>query len=413
MSLEAEKALLGAMIIAPEQIDNIIGELRISEFGYEINKKVYSAVIKLSTEGKNIDLSSVIHECGTDYTVYISELLDRTDPASVPQYIEYIKDTHLRNVVQKSLRSTLATFEDNDTSSIVSSVESLAAHLSRKVTPSETVHVFEGITLAIDNIEESSKTGAPTGFTKIDDCLLGLRPRKLIVISGRPGEGKTTLAVNWMVANAKNGFGAAIFSFEMDLEELSKRIISAESEVPFKSIRKNKLTDDDWTKISRSTAKLKDLPIYIDDSVDVGLFEVISKIKRVVREHGVQVVYIDYLQLMTKSSDAGTRAGEISNIMRDLKLLAKELKICIVIMSQIGRGVEKGEERRRPNMSDLKGSGGIEENADIIIMFYNTGRLTRSSNVIIEAMIVKHRSGETPNIKLLFKETIVKFIDYV
>jgi len=276
----------------------------------------------------------------------------------------------------------------------------------------------------IDQIDEAysnpnSMRGLPTGFTDFDNMTGGLRPGDLVIVAGRPSMGKTTLAVNMAeyaaLHHGEKRASVAIFSMEMPSEQVITRMLSSVGGVPLHNLRSGKINDDDWVRITSATTQLSEARIFVDETPALSPMELRARARRVKREHGLDLIVVDYLQLMQVPGNKENRATEIGEISRGLKVLAKELSCPVIALSQLNRGVEQ-RENKKPVMSDLRESGSIEQDADMILLIYRPEVYDRENQLIkgmAEIDLVKHRNGEIGEFKLTFQGQFTRFVNYM
>ena len=248
-------------------------------------------------------------------------------------------------------------------------------------------------------------TGVPTGFTELDELLHGLHKGQMIVIAARPAVGKSTFGMDIVrTAAIKHGMPAAFFSLEMSRTEISMRVLSAEGSLSLQDLRKGTLGDTGWQKIAKVVSRIENAPLYIDDSPNMSLMEIRAKCRRLKTQHGLKLVVIDYLQLMSSGKKVESRQQEVSEFSRALKLLAKELEVPVIAISQLNRGPEQRTDKR-PQMSDLRESGSIEQDADVVILLHKDKEREGEADLLV----VKHRNGPTKDLTLGFQGHYARF----
>ena len=280
------------------------------------------------------------------------------------------------------------------------------------------VPLTTAVTTAIDEIEaakgrDGQMTGVPTGFAELDELTNGLHPGQLIIVAARPALGKSTLALDFArAASIKNDMPSIIFSLEMGRSEIAMRLLSAESAVPLQNMRKGTVDTRDWTTIASTRGRINDAPLYIDDSPNMTLVEIRAKCRRLKQKVGLKMVIIDYLQLMTSGKKVESRQQEVSEFSRALKLLAKELQVPVIALSQLNRGPEQRQDKM-PALSDLRESGSLEQDADIVILLHREGAYEKDNPRAGEAdfIVAKHRNGPTRTITVAFQGHFSRFQD--
>jgi replicative DNA helicase len=272
--------------------------------------------------------------------------------------------------------------------------------------------VIDPVLTEIENMKPSSGelTGVPTGFTKLDQLTGGLRAGQMVIVAARPAVGKSTLGLDFARSAAiRHGLTTAIFSLEMSRTEITQRLLSAESGVWLQHLRSGTVSGDDWTKIASRLDSIKKAPLFIDDSPNMALMEIRAKCRRLKQRHDLKLVLIDYLQLMSSGRRAESRQQEVSEFSRALKLLAKELDVPVVAISQLNRSAEQ-REGKKPQMSDLRESGSLEQDADMVILLHRPeGGEDDKSRGEAQLIVAKHRNGPTANISVAFRGHIAQF----
>ena len=432
-----EEAVLGALMIEKDAY-SIVSDLLKPECFYDhANQLIYEAIVSLGVKQRPIDMLTVTEQLRIDGTldeaggpVRISELTGRVSSAA---NIEY----HARIVAQKYLARELISFSSNistlafddsiDVYDLMQEAEGKLFDLSKNTLKRDVVQIDPIISEAINKIQEASNrksglSGLGTGYTELDKVTSGWQNSDLIIIAARPAMGKTALVLS-MAKNMAVDLNTpiAIFSLEMSNIQLVNRLISNVCEIRGEQIKSGQLTEQEWDVLMSRVKRLYSSPLYVDDTPSLSIFELRTKARRLVREHGVQMIIIDYLQLMNATGmKFGSREQEVSTISRSLKQLAKELDIPIIALSQLNRSVEqRGDDKRgkRPQLSDLRESGAIEQDADIVCFIHRPEYYTKSSEDsegndirgLAEFIIAKHRSGSVGTIKMKFISKFAKF----
>lgn len=431
-SNEAEMAVLGAMIISKEIIPEAIGIVGRDDFYVDRHKEVFDAIVFLYNSGEPIDYISLSNRLKLngvydkiDAGRFLMRLIDEvpsTDPASVKHYASIVRDkSELRQLIAVTEGITAACYRgDNDIDDIIGMAEQGIINITQSRTAKGLTPLGVYIEQSIDRIEELSKTdgdltGITTGFIDIDKRTSGLHSSELILIAARPGMGKTSFALN-IAQNAaiKGDACVAIFSLEMPGIQIANRMLSSQANVDSASIKTGDVKDEDWGKLGEAMALLAESKIYIDDSSNITASEIGAKCRKLKMERGLDMVIIDYLQLMSASGRSnGNRQQEISEISRTLKVLANDLEIPIIALSQLSRAVEK-RETKEPVLSDLRESGAIEQDADMVMFLYREGYYdpeTEEPNKV-KVKFDKHRNGETGYEYLTWLGNYTKFVDW-
>ena len=434
---DIERVVLGALMIDKDAF-SIIAELIRPETFYEPrHQKIFTAIQTLNMEDKPVDFMTVTEELkhlGTLDDVggipYIMELTQRVASSAHIEYHAHIlaQKFLMRQLITYSSRIQEMAFDDTvDPEAVMQEAEGRLFEISQKNMKSDYTQIDPVLKRAMDTLQRAAQntsglTGVPTGYTKLDDMTAGWQKSDLVIIAGRPAMGKTSFALSL----AKNiavdyQIPIAFFSLEMSDEQLANRLMSNICEISGKKIQNGQLSNDEWDRLDKNIRKLMGAPIYIDDTAGLSIFELRTKARRLVREQGVKIIMIDYLQLMNANGMRfGNRQEEVSTISRSLKGLAKELNIPILALSQLNRGVEsrEGNEGKRPQLSDLRESGAIEQDADMVLFVHrpeyyriyedDKGRDLRGMAQII---IAKYRKGGTGDVTLRFRGDYTRFED--
>lgn len=425
-SKDAEQSVLGSMIIDKEAIYAAAELLVEQDFYSTAHQKIFAAIISLSEKGEPVDLvtlseklqqSQCLEEIGG--RSYLVTLANAVPTAANVQYHSHIvrEKAILRSLIQAATGIVSRSFEaPSNVDEFLDEAEQLIFEIGRRGKHQGFASLKEVLVQAFDRIEKlydekKGVTGLSTGFTDLDRICFGLQNSDLIVIAARPSMGKTTLALNMaqqIAVNEKRP--TAFFSMEMSKEQLAQRLLCAESQIDAQNMRSGFLSQEEWLKLTRAVGPLSESPLYIDDSATLSVMEVRAKARRLKAEKGLEVVFVDYLQLMRGFSRSESRQQELSEISRALKALAKELRVPVVALSQLSRAVEKRPDRR-PILSDLMESGGIEANADLVMFIYRESYYNKDTDMgnIAEINIAKQRNGPTGMVKLYFLNRYTKF----
>lgn len=430
--IETEKAVL-ALVILENNLINLLLEKLVAQDFYDLrNSIVFKAIEVLSFESQPVDITTVANKL---------DMMDKLNEIGGPEYLTNILDfpigkyyqenfeSYLYIVKEKSMLRQLLSFGDDVINKVRTSKEKsdeLIGYFSEKLFKLSTFDNNEGLVKLRDTLPETYQyimemsqndgdiTGITTGFTDLNRQLSGLQNSDFILLAARPSVGKTALGIHMGVNAALAGKRVAVFSLEMSRRQILQRILSIISNVELQKIISGKIEEEDFRLLFSKTAEVEKLEMYVDDTASISLTELRAKSKRMKIEHGLDLIVIDYLQLMT--TDVGrneNRQQEISNISRGLKALAKELNIPVLALSQLSR---KSEERtnKRPMLSDLRESGAIEQDADVVMMLYRDDYYDEESEEqnTIEVIVGKHRNGPTGTVKLYFKKENTKFYDF-
>jgi replicative DNA helicase len=430
-NIEAEQSILSAILIENNTLPEVLEILAEKDFYREAHQKIFAAMVNLFERNEPADLitvTNILKEQGQLESVggatYLAELVDTVPMATnATHYAKIILEkATLRRLIERTASITTRCFEDRgDMEDILDFAERSIFDISQdKVKPA--FHALADILTdtykAVEQAYENKilVTGLPTGYRQLDQLTSGFQAGDLVVIAGRPSMGKTALALN-VAQNASTAVGtpAAIFSLEMSKEQLSLRMLSAEARIDSSKMRGGFLRESDLARINRAAGALYDLPIFIDDSPAISALEIRAKARRMKMEKGLGLIIVDYLQLMRGRASAERRELEISEISRSLKALAKELSIPVVALSQLNRKVED-RSNKRPVLSDLRESGAIEQDADVIIFIYRDEVYNQDpdnpNRGTAEIHVAKQRNGPIGTAKLTFLEQCTRFEDY-
>ncbi len=427
-SVETEQAILALILSNPSSFLKIKDSLEVDDFFSIQNKTIYTAMLQLNNSSIGVDLTTLsthLNETnklmdagGLEYLVSLTDSL--YSKSNVDSYIKIVKDkTTLRNLIglSRDIIDKSYTPANNSVESILEHSEQSIMKLGRTHQTTELKTMSTVMNNILESIEIRSKvkqgglTGLDTGFERLNKITLGLQKDDLIILAARPAMGKTAFAVNLAqnVAMLNNNATIAFFSLEMGAEQLAMRMLSLEAQVNSHFLKTANLTPEQKNAMNYAADSLSNLNIYFDDSPGIKISDIKSKSRKLHSELKLDLIIIDYLQLITSNNHRGNRQQEVSEISRSLKELARELKIPVISLSQLSRGVESREDKR-PVMSDLRESGSIEQDADIVMFLYRDEYYNPDSEKknIMEVIIQKHRHGETGNIELGFQLDIGK-----
>jgi replicative DNA helicase len=427
-SLEAEVSVLGGVLLENEALNRVLEVVNEGDFYREAHRQIFSALLHLYERNEPADLitlSEVLKKRGALEEVggieYLNFLVNSVPTAAnIAYYAKIIKEKSiLRKLINRATEIINLGFGDaGDVDESLDRAERLIFEISEdRVRPSffPIKDIIKASFKTIENLYEKKQliTGVPTGFTKLDDLTSGLQPSDLIIVAGRPSMGKTALALNiTQHAAIEDGIPSAIFSLEMSKEQLALRLLCSEAKVDAHRLRGGFLSETDWPKLTRAAGSLSEAPIFIDDTPGLTVLEMRAKSRRLKAEHNLGLVVVDYLQLMRGRANSETREQEISDISRSLKALAKELRLPVIALSQLNRKVEdRGD--RRPQLADLRESGAIEQDADVIIFLYRDEVYNRSEDNPhkgkAEIIVGKQRNGPTDKFELAFLDKYTCF----
>lgn len=426
-SAEAEQSVIGSMLMDRDAIVDVADILTKDDFYYSQYGLLFEAMVKLYNEGKPVDLLTVsnkLKEMGAPDSVssmeYVGDIIAVVPTAThAKQYAQIVQDkATLRKMIKFTEKTTEACYAGkSEVAELLETSEKELFDIVQKRNGGDEFVPMQDIVLnVLDTIEASAKrgskiTGVPTGFIDLDEKLTGLHGSELILIAARPAMGKTAFALN-IAQNAamKSGVPCAIFSLEMSKEQLATRLIAMDSMVDSQAIRTGQLVDSDWDKLMDSTFRVGSTPMFIDDTPGISIAELRSKCRKLKQTQNIGLIIIDYLQLMNGSSRAESRQQEISEISRSLKKLARELDVPVVALSQLNRAVDSREDHK-PVMSDLRESGAIEQDADVIMFIYRDDYYNKESTKpgIADIIVAKQRNGSTGPVELVWLGKYTKF----
>jgi len=425
-NIEAEIAILGSMLIEEDAIGNAVEIAKASYFYKDAHQKIFQAIVDLYSANKPADLVTLTEELkkrgeldSVGGAAYLTELTTAVPTAAnVAHYAQIVKQKSiLRSLITTATEIVSQSYDgQQDANFLLDKAEKQIFDIAGLQLRSESVSIKEIIKDSIETIEgfyrkKAHVTGLPTGFDDIDIMTAGLHSGDLIVIAGRPSMGKSAFAT--CIAEYIGGHeqkGVAIFSLEMSKEQLVQRMLCSHSHVQLQRARSGFLTQGDWPKLVTAAGKLAEAPVFIDDSAGLTGLELRAKARRLKARHDIQLIVVDYLQLMTGSGGRENRQQEISDISRGLKALAKELKIPIIAISQLSRAPEK-RESYRPRLSDLRESGAIEQDADVVMLLFREEYYhpKEDNKGITEIIVAKQRNGPVGSQNLLFLSEYTRF----
>src|SRR4030043_1291264 len=427
-NIEAEQSILGSILLENSALNSALEILSKDDFYNEGHRKIFNIIVELSEKNEPVDLITLSNALkdkalldSVGGTSYLASLVDNVpSSANVAHYAKIVKEKAiLRGLISSATEIIGSCYETgSDVDEVLDKAEHRIFEISEnKVRPSF-FPIREIIKDSFRSIEDlfSRKeliTGVPTGFEKIDDLTSGLQKSELIIIAGRPSMGKTAFALNIaQYASLEAQTPAAIFSLEMSKEQLAFRMLASEAKVDSQRLRKGFLGETDWPKLTTAAGRLSEAPLFIDDTPAITVLEMKAKSRRLKADTGLGLIIVDYIQLMRSGSYRESREQEISEISRSLKALSKELRVPVVALSQLNRKVED-RTNRRPQMADLRESGAIEQDADVIAFIYRDEVYNKSEDNtekgLAEIIIAKQRNGPTGTIKLAFLEKFTSF----
>ena len=423
---EAEQTVLASCMIDHIAVEKVVNLLKYDDFYYEANKEIYDSIKQIHLQNIPVDAVTVFEELkkrgkidyvgGFEYLVTLTENIITSK--NVEAYCNIIREkSTLRKLIDASQEIIEKGYKENDdVQRIIELAESRIFSISQNRSINSFSEIKEVLMTVFNQLEERAKsggnlTGLTTGYTDLDRMTSGLQKSDLILLAARPSMGKTALALNIAMNTVKTGSSVALFSLEMSKEQYVQRIISMESMVDSAKLRTGNLEDDDWTRLIDTMSLISSYDVYIDDTPSVSLFEMMSKCRRLKIEKGLDLIIVDYLQLMSDGGKNDNRQQEISNISRGLKALARELSCPVMALSQLSRAPELRTDHR-PIMSDLRESGAIEQDADVVMMLYRDEYYHKEESEkkgITEVIITKQRNGPVGTVELAWIAQYTKF----
>lgn len=427
--LDAERSVLGGMMISKDAIADVVEQIRGTDFYRPAHEVVYDAIIDLYGRGEPADAITVADELTKRGEIqriggapYLHTLISSVPTAANAGYYARIvrERSVLRKLVEAGTRIVQLGYgtDGGDVDEIVNNAQAEVYAVTERRSSEDYLILGDIIGGAVDEIEAAGHRGegmigVPTGFSDLDRLTNGLHPGQMIVLAARPAIGKSTMGIDIArSASIKHNMTSVVFSLEMSRNEITMRLLSAEARVHLQKLRNGQMGEDDWAKIAATMGKISEAPLFIDDSPNMSLMEIRAKCRRLKQKHDLKLVVIDYLQLMSSGKRVESRQQEVSEFSRALKLLAKELEVPVIAISQLNRGAEQRTDKR-PQMSDLRESGSIEQDADIVILLHREDAYEKESPRAGEAdvIVAKHRNGPTDTLVVAFQGHYSRFVD--
>lgn len=425
-NIDAEKSVLGSLLIDEEAIGAAIEILDETWFYEQAHRQIFSAVLELYNQRKNVDLITLSDKLKSDGTLeqiggvsYLSFLIDLVpSAANVEHYANIVKEKGvLRRLIRNATNIIAESYESTgNVDEVVDNAERLIFEVADLKQRTQSVHIKDLVRQSIEKLDflyqrKQHVTGIPTGFEKIDHMTSGLQNSDLIIIAGRPSMGKSALAISMAeYVGIEQKQGVAIFSLEMSKEQLVQRMLCSQARVDAHKVRSGFLAPADWPKLTAAAGRLSESKIFIDDTPAISVLELRAKARRLKANQGIELIILDYLQLMRSTIQSESRQQEISEISRSLKALARELSVPVIALSQLSRAVESRQDHK-PQLSDLRESGAIEQDADLVVLlmreeYYNP---TEENKGVADVMIAKQRNGPVGTVKLAFIKEYMRF----
>ena len=425
--VQAEQSVLGAMMMSKDAVANVVEVLKGRDFYRPAHELIYDAILDLYAKGEPADPITVAAELTrrgeigrVGGHIYLHDLLSSVSIAANAGYYATIvrEKAVLRRLVEASIRIAQMGYEGTgEVADIVDQAQQTIYNVTDGKTSEDYKPLSELIEPTWNELEAIASrggrlAGVPTGFAELDELTNGLHPGQMIIVAARPAIGKSTLALDFARSAAiRNNLTTAVFSLEMSASEIMTRLLSAEAGLKLHSLRTGKLTDDDWERLSKVTSRIENAPLYIDDSPNLTMMEIRAKARRMKQRYDLKLVVIDYLQLMSSGKKVENRQVEVSEFSRQIKLLAKELGIPVVAISQLNRASEQRTDKR-PLLSDLRESGSLEQDADMVILLHREDAYNKDDRPgEADLIVAKHRNGETRTVTTAFQGHYSRFVD--
>ncbi|MEE9963657.1 MAG: replicative DNA helicase [Propionicimonas sp.] len=423
----AEQSVLGAMLMSKDAIGDVAEILKGRDFYRPAHEIIFDAILNLYSRGEPADAITIADEltkrgelARAGGHMYLHDLLATVSIASnASYYAEIVRDKAvLRRLVEAAMKiSQLGYSGRGDVAGIVDVAQQTIYEVAEGKASEDYQPLSALMEATLDEMEALSNngvmSGVPTGFLDLDELTNGLHPGQMVIIAARPGMGKSTLGLDFARAAAiKNGLCAAFFSLEMTKTEIVMRLISAEAQVPLNEIRRGNMSEENWRRIAQKTAEVSSAPLFIDDSPNQTMMEIRAKARRLKQRNDLKLVIVDYMQLMTSGKRVESRQLEVSEFSRQMKLLAKELEVPVVALSQLNRGPEQRTDKK-PMLSDLRESGSLEQDADVVVLLHRDDMYNSQSERAGEAdlIVAKHRNGQTRTVQVAFQGHYSRFVD--
>ncbi|GGL39250.1 replicative DNA helicase [Phycicoccus endophyticus] len=422
--LHAEQSVLGSMLLDKDAIADCLEEVKAHDFYRPAHEAIFDAVLDLFGRGEPADAITVADELSkrgdlarVGGQAYLHQLIQSVPTAANAGY--YAEIVHERAVLRRLVEAGTRIVQmgyaqgEGDIDDIVNRAQAEVYSVAEKRGGEDYHALGELLNETMEEIEAASGRtdeliGVPTGFIELDELTHGLHPGQMVVVAARPAVGKSTLGIDIVrTAAIKHDMAAAVFSLEMSRTEITMRILSAEATIQLQDLRRGLKNQEQWTKLARIMGKISNAPLFIDDSPNMSLMEIRAKARRLKQQHNLKLVVIDYLQLMTSGKKVESRQQEVAEFSRALKLLAKELEVPVVAISQLNRGPEQRTDKR-PQMSDLRESGSIEQDADVVILLHRD-RSDPERDGEADVIVAKHRNGPTKDLVLAFQGHYSRF----
>jgi replicative DNA helicase len=426
--MAAEQCVLGSMLLSKDAIADVVEYVRGSDYYRPAHETIHDSILDLYGRGEPADAVTVAAELGKHGELgriggapYLHTLIASVpSAANASYYAEIVREKAiLRRLVDAGTRILqLGYGAEGEVDQIVDAAQAEIYGVTERRASEDYSSLSELLEVTLDEIEAASArdgklVGVPTGFADLDRLTTGLHPGQLIVIAARPGMGKSTLGLDFARAAAiHHDLPTVIFSLEMGRTEITMKLLAAEARVALQNMRQGSMHDEDWVKLSRKMGDVSEAPLFIDDSPNMSMTEIRAKCRRLKQRNNLKLVIVDYLQLMTSGRKVESRQQEVAEFSRSMKLLAKELEVPVVALSQLNRGPEQRNDKK-PQLSDLRESGAIEQDADLVILLHREDVYERESTRPGEAdfIVAKHRNGPLSTVTTIFQGHYSRFVD--
>jgi replicative DNA helicase len=427
--IAAEQSVLGGMLLSKDAIADVAEVIRGTDFYRPAHEMIYDAIVDLYARGEPADAVTVAAELAKRGLIgriggapYLHTLISSVPTAANAGYYARIvrERSVLRRLVDAGTRIAQLGYatDGGDVDELVNAAQAEVYAVTERRASEDYLPLRDVINATMEEIDAASSrgeglVGVPTGFADLDRLTNGLHPGQMIIVAARPAIGKSTLGLDVCRAAAiKHQQTAVIFSLEMSRTEITMRLLSAESGVLLQNMRKGTMRDEDWTRLASTMGKVSEAPLFIDDSPNMSLMEIRAKARRLKQRHDLRLIVVDYLQLMSSGKRVESRQQEVSEFSRALKLLAKELEVPVIAISQLNRGPEQRTDKK-PQMSDLRESGSLEQDADMVILLHREDAYEKESPRAGEAdlIVAKHRNGPTDTVTVAFQGHYARFVD--
>lgn len=425
-NIDAEQSVIGSMFLTKKAMQKVLENLNEDMFYLDSHKKIFACISQLDSKGKSVDLTTVVEELNNQNWLkqiggieYLTEIIESVPTAAnVDEYIKIVEDKFiLRKLIDEATAIITESYNTaNDINEVIEQAEKKIFDVSKNIRSTEFKSIQSVLSKTQDDLERLASqkgdiTGIPTGYYELDKITSGFHPHELIIIAARPGMGKTAIALNMVTniaINAKKS--VALFNMEMGAEQLAMRMIASVGQIDSAKLKTGALAHSDWKRINEAISRLSDTKIFIDDTAGITVNEIRAKCRRLATSpSGLDIVVIDYLTLIQGNSKNGAnRQQEVSDISRALKTMAMELDVPVIALSQLSRGIEQRTDKK-PMLSDLRESGAIEQDADIVAFLHCSDEEREKENSLMEFVIRKHRNGPLKDIPLIFQRNTSTF----